>query len=334
VRSRRLRGLLLCLLPALVATSCLRGQAYEGAPVLGQVPALLTVDADALQRGGPPGQAGTGAELPANGGSEATRDGGGQGAEPGEVGAGRGSGAPDDGGQGDPARPAWLGTIPLPPAPAEGGFLPTPPELDDRRLPPPPSPLPRPSSAAYTATVSTIPPDVLARSTWHPDCPVGLEELRYVTVTHWGFDGRLHTGELIVHEWAARQMTRVFERLHAARFPIEELRVISQDDLHALSTGDGNVSSAFVCRRTVSGRRWSEHAYGTAIDLNPFHNPYARGRFVVPGLAASYLDRARHRPGMIHPDDEVVRAFADIGWRWGGDWGASKDWMHFSANGR
>jgi hypothetical protein len=236
------------------------------------------------------------------------------------------------------AQTTWIssscGTRPLPPAPPEGGFLPTPPELADRRLPPPAGGLPAPAGEGYAATVGPVPPEVAARSTWQPECPVALEDLRYVTVVHWGFDGALHTGELIVHASAAEGIAGVFGRLHEVGFPIEELRVISMADLTALSTGDGNVSSAFVCRKKVSGRSWSEHAYGLALDLNPFHNPYARDNFVVPGLAGVYVDRSAHRPGMIQPGDDAVRAFAGIGWRWGGDWQASKDWMHFSASGR
>ena len=36
---------------------------------------------------------------------------------------------------------------------------------------------------------------------------------------------------------------------------------------------------------------------------------------------------------MVHPDDVVVRAFARIGWTWGGDWDTLKDYMHFSLSG-
>jgi hypothetical protein len=45
-----------------------------------------------------------------------------------------------------------------------------------------------------------------------------------------------------------------------------------------------------------------------------------------------YLDRSKLRPGMVTP--AVVRAFASIGWGWGGAWtGDTKDYMHFSVNG-
>ena len=36
---------------------------------------------------------------------------------------------------------------------------------------------------------------------------------------------------------------------------------------------------------------------------------------------------------MILPGDDVVRAFAAIGWEWGGDWHTLKDYQHFSQNG-
>jgi len=44
------------------------------------------------------------------------------------------------------------------------------------------------------------------------------------------------------------------------------------------------------------------------------------------------MNRAHLRPGMVTP--AVVRAFASIGWQWGGAWaGSTKDYMHFSWNG-
>jgi hypothetical protein len=248
-----------------------------------------------------------------------------------------------DGGRGEERlvdqRPEWLGTRVLPRAPdGFGQRLPTPPELVDRRLATPPLPDPVPAAASgqgFAATRGPVPEGVVARSTWRPDCPVTIAELRYLTVTFIGFDGQEHTGELIVHEDVAEDVVDVFAALHAARFPLEEVRVIAADELDAPPTGDGNVTSAFVCRPTVGGSRWSEHAYGRAIDLNPFHNPYVRGDLVIPELAGSYVDRTDVRPGMIVAGDAATTAFAGIGWRWGGDWtGPATDPMHFSASGR
>ena len=96
-----------------------------------------------------------------------------------------------------------------------------------------------------------------------------------------------------------------------------------------LSMEDNN-SSAFNCRPLPSGRSWSLHAFGRAIDLNPLLNPYIdrRGAF-QPKNAAPYLDRKRTDPGILHAGDAAVRVFTDRGWRWGGNWRTPKDYQHF-----
>jgi hypothetical protein len=93
-------------------------------------------------------------------------------------------------------------------------------------------------------------------------------------------------------------------------------------------------TSAFNCRRVAGTSRWSEHAYGRAIDVNRVQNPYVAGGHVSPSAGRSYADRARRAPGMIHAGDVVVRAFAAAGWRWGGAWRGARDYQHFSASGR
>ncbi len=241
-------------------------------------------------------------------------------------------------------RPEWLGTRTLTTGP--NGFAsaqPTPPELADRRLPTIDT-LPPPAAGAGDGTGEAAPPFVstigpldgepLERSTWEEGCPVPPSELRYVTVSFWGFDGLAHQGELIIAAAQAEGIAGVFEKLYNARFPLEEMRIITPADLDADPTGDSNNTGSFVCRAVTGGTRFSEHAYGLAIDVNPFHNPYLRNEVVLPELATIYTDRTRVLPGMIMPDDVVVQAFADIGWRWGGDWNSLKDWQHFALNNR
>lgn len=112
------------------------------------------------------------------------------------------------------------------------------------------------------------------------------------------------------------------------------MRLPTRRDLAAHPTGDGNNTASFVCRPSVGSSSWSAHAYGLAVDVNPFMNPYERGDVVLPELASSYLRRDWRRPGMIGPDSLVVREFARIGWSWGGAWRTLKDYQHFSATGR
>jgi len=231
-------------------------------------------------------------------------------------------------------RPLWLGTRILPLLPdGTAQVLPTPPELIDRRIPTPDH-LPSPAGDTFESTVGPVPLEVAERSTWQDSCPLPLEQLSYLRVSFFGFDGRFHNGEMIVEAVLAHDVVEVFRQLHEQRFPIEEMRVISKNDLEHAPTGDGNVTTSFVCRPVVFGSSWSEHAYGRAIDINPFHNPYRKGERVIPELASAYLDRVNVRPGMIVAGDVVTEAFAAIGWGWGGDWRSTDDWMHFSVTGR
>jgi D-alanyl-D-alanine carboxypeptidase len=231
------------------------------------------------------------------------------------------------------ARPDWLGTRVLPERPDGYGVVePTPPELQDRRfetldlLPPP-------VGDDFESSIGPVPEDVLARSTWVEACPVSRDELAYVTVTHHGFDHRLHTGEIIVNASVADDVVDVFHALFDAGYPIEQMRVSTQEELDAPPTGDGNLTGSFECRPSTGGTSWSQHAYGLAIDVNPFQNPYVKGDLVLPELASAYLERDDVRPGMIERRDDVVKAFKAIGWGWGGDWNSLKDWMHFSQSG-
>jgi D-alanyl-D-alanine carboxypeptidase len=231
--------------------------------------------------------------------------------------------------------PPWLGTRPLPLRPdGYGQARPTPAELDPRRFTLPDTLAPLPGDG-FASVVEDVPAEVLARSTWEPTCPVPAAELAYVRLTFWGFDDQRHTGELLLHRSVAHGVVGVFRTLYAQRFPFEELRVTTRSELDAPPTGDGNDTGSFVCRPTTgSTTTYSQHAYGLAIDLDPFQNPYTKDDLVLPELASSYLDRDKVRPGMITPDGVVVRAFESIGWTWGGTWSSLKDYQHFSQNGR
>jgi hypothetical protein len=231
--------------------------------------------------------------------------------------------------------PPWLGTRPLPLRPdGYGQAQPTPPELDPRRFTLPDTLAPLPGDG-FTSVVETVPAEVLARSTWAAGCPVGADDLAYVQLTFWGFDDQRHTGELLLNRSVADDVVGVFRTLYKERFPFEELRVTSRAELDAHPTGDGNNTGSFVCRpSTGSTTTFSQHAFGLAIDLDPFQNPYTNDDLVLPELASSYLDRDDVRPGMITPDGVVVRAFESIGWTWGGTWRSLKDYQHFSQNGR
>ena len=184
--------------------------------------------------------------------------------------------------------------------------------------------------------------ELRAAHVWSARCPVPLSHLRVLTVRYHGFDGRSHAGELIVNADAVRPLTLVFRRLYALHFPIHHVQLSTVYGPRAGRPPDGDFTASFECREasaspcTSRANRgtgsWSEHAYGEAVDLNPVENPYVGCGMTRDKTARSYLDRSRLRRGMVTP--AVVRAFAAVGWGWGGSWtGATKDYMHFSATG-
>jgi hypothetical protein len=198
------------------------------------------------------------------------------------------------------------------------------------RLPPAPPPPPATRPAPAAATIQPVSAADLGPS-WRPGCPLDPRRLRRVEINHIGFDGKTHRGDLIVHEDLAAEVIAIFEQLLQLRYPIEKIRSVDNypaaDD--ELSMEDNN-TSAFNCREIPGTGRWSQHAFGRAIDLNPLLNPYIdRTGAFQPKNAAPYLDRNRTDPGVLHEGDPAVRVFTDRGWRWGGDWRTPSDYQHF-----
>ncbi len=166
---------------------------------------------------------------------------------------------------------------------------------------------------------------------WRPGCPLEPGQLRRVEVDYIGFDGNTHRGALIVNQDLAAEVVAIFEELLQLRYPIEKIRTVDNypaaDD--ELSMQDNN-TSAFNCRDIPGTGRWSQHAFGRAIDLNPLLNPYIdRTGAFQPRNAGPYVDRTRTDPGLLHAGDPAVRVFTDRGWRWGGYWRTPIDYQHF-----
>jgi hypothetical protein len=170
----------------------------------------------------------------------------------------------------------------------------------------------------------------IRKYSWREGCPVGLDELVQVTLSHYGFDGQVHQGQMIVHRQVAEDLRQIFRILFQHRFPIEKIRLIDEyrgDD--RLSMEDNN-TSAFNCRyKNKKEKIFSPHAFGCALDINPVQNPFVFEGRVVPEQGKEFLDRRRVRPGMITPEDIVHRTFRRFGWRWGGKWLRGKDYQHF-----
>ena len=186
----------------------------------------------------------------------------------------------------------------------------------------------------FEGTHSPLPQNVEAqmrRYSWKPSCPVPLSDLFYLEVSHWGFDGEVKKGQLVVHRLVAPEVVEIFKALYEVGFPIEKMRLI--DDYQGsddASMADNN-TSAFNCRPIPDRPSvYSNHSYGLAIDLNPLLNPYVTSKgVVIPPDGVKYLDRKKPTKGFILQNDAVVQAFARHGWKWGGNWRTSSDYQHF-----
>jgi hypothetical protein len=194
-----------------------------------------------------------------------------------------------------------------------------------------------PATAAGPAFGSSI-VDVTATRLAHSytsDCPVGPGDVVMVTVDYWGFDGMVHSGQIVVARERGASAVAVFRRLFDIRYPIYSMIPIG--DLPVGIEDDDpnyNNTTALHCRRATGSTRWSEHAGGLAIDINPFLNPFITSNTLWPANSGKYLDRSLDEPGMIVGGDAVVDAFRDNGWHWGGNWSSIKDYHHFSVNNR
>ena len=203
--------------------------------------------------------------------------------------------------------------------------------------------IPGPASAqpAARGTWSPIPDRVwqaMQGKSWHKGlgCP-GRERLALLTVPYLDFGGRPQTGQMIVSRSVAGNVLSAFASIMRSGFRIRQMRLVHEFDGDDDRSMAANNTSGFNCRRVSGSNRLSDHAFGKAIDINPVQNPYVWRRGTQPPSGAAYDEpHERQNPhiGMIRKGDAVTRAFARIGWKWGGLWRNSKDFQHFSQSGR
>ena len=211
----------------------------------------------------------------------------------------------------------------------------------------PPTTVPAPTTSRPTVAPATTTPAVPAfagvavrvtaadlPSSWRPGCPVSPADLRRLELSYWGFDDRPHTGALVVHASEADNVIGIFKRLYDKRFPIRRMEPIDAYGGSDEASIAADNTSAFNCRNAVAPGppTWSQHAFGKAIDVNPVENPYILEGDVLPPAGKEFVDRRNVRPGMAVRGGELVAAFAEAGWSWGGVW-ANPDYQHFSAAG-
>lgn len=175
--------------------------------------------------------------------------------------------------------------------------------------------------------------DLMYGKSYKEDCTVPRAELRYLKLAHYGFDGRVHQGELVVNVSIANEVLDIFKELYEIQYPIEKMHLIDEYDADDEQSMADNNSSAFNYRVISGTSKLSNHSKGLAIDINPLYNPYVHKNTGTevwePANAAAYTDRSSAFDHKIDEADECYRIFTEHGFSWGGSWSRSKDYQHF-----
>jgi hypothetical protein len=192
------------------------------------------------------------------------------------------------------------------------------------------------ATLAQCFTSQEITPTIFNRmenKSFSEGCTTELSNLRYIRVLHYGFDGEIHIGELIVNQMIETDILEIFKELFDAKYPIEQMVLIDEYDADDELSMEANNTSSFNFRMVAGTTKLSKHAYGLAIDINPLYNPYIRSvngeQSISPDNATEYVDRSLDCKYYIQKDDVIYNIFSKHGFTWGGDWTSSLDYQHF-----
>jgi hypothetical protein len=165
-----------------------------------------------------------------------------------------------------------------------------------------------------------------------PKCPEEIRKRqRLVTVKYYSMDGLVHQGQLVLDADLVDDVQKVFALALKERFPVRSVIPISDGRFRKDGRWDDELSmeadntSSFNYREVTGGGRLSNHAYGRAVDINTFENPYVKGDTVLPH-GAHYDPKVA---GTFTADSPIVREFLRLGWAWGGNWTSPIDYQHF-----
>jgi len=195
--------------------------------------------------------------------------------------------------------------------------------------------------AQFNSSISNITPDIKKRmvdgNSWRKGCPVALADLRYIQVDHLDFTDNISTGEIIVHKDVADEVVNIFKDLFNMNYAINKMKLVSDYNGNDWQSIEADNTSAFNCRPTTGNqKKWSKHAYGKAIDINPIENPYISKKGYISHKASKKYRKRVHKDlsnlkdrAVLLKNDPATKAFKSYGWKWGGDWNTIKDYQHF-----
>lgn len=165
---------------------------------------------------------------------------------------------------------------------------------------------------------------------------VSYEDLRYMNILYYDFNGDVQTGELICNKAIAEDLIEIFYELYENEYQIESVRLIDDYNGDDTASMEANNTSCFNYRPVEGTSSLSKHALGCAIDINPFYNPYVvfnKGKagetYISPAGSEIYADRSKVFAYKIDENDLCYKLFKEHGFTWGGNWNSCKDYQHF-----
>ncbi len=170
---------------------------------------------------------------------------------------------------------------------------------------------------------------IVAVGAWRPGCPARREDLRRVEVNHYGFDGKVHRGVLVVRRDVARDIAEIFSELFVAKYPIRRIRPVEEYDGDNAASLAADNTAAYNCRRPDQINApvtKSPHANGRSVDINPVENPWMDLRCDCWKPSDAYGAK-RTGPGVITEGSLPWRLFIERGWIWQDI--RVPDYMHF-----
>ncbi len=167
------------------------------------------------------------------------------------------------------------------------------------------------------------------------DTLISSNDLCYVHVLHYNFDGEVTDGELICNKLIAQDLVEIFYELYISGYRIAKIRPIDEfNGDTGLSMQDNNTFCYNSQIGADTATQSSSHAYGLAVDINPFYNPTVYynddgSLRIEPAGSEAYADRQSTFPYKIDENDLCLKLFKEHGFTWGGDFNSNKDYQHF-----
>ena len=172
-------------------------------------------------------------------------------------------------------------------------------------------------------TAESIPQNIkdkISGVSYRENNDVALDDLAYLKVLHYDFQGHTGKGELIANKKLAKELLQIFSELYDKNYPIEKIKLVDEFNADDEISMTNNNSSCFNYRVIADTNTISMHGMGRAVDINPLYNPYIVGEKVMPKAGEPYADRSKDFLYKIDESDICYKIFKKYGWLWGGHW--------------